>query len=116
MDLNKLSRITVANLTAICRTYMTLSRLDCQTRGSLYSAIQIQPTFVQEAINVGVERAIQSGLVKHGKTRERREDEDFQVSRKRQHLQEEERDSTEENGENPFLKIKITEKIKGGLR
>ena len=83
---------------------MTLSRLDCQTRGSLYSAIQIQPTFVQEAINVGVESAIQSGLVKHGKKRERREDEDCHVSRKQQHLQEEERESTEVNGENQFPK------------
>ena len=100
MDVNKLRKITVVNLTAICRAHMTLSRLDCQTRASLYAAILNQQASVQEAINAGADMAIRSGLVKHGKTRERRESEGGQGARKRPRLQkEEEADHTEVNGE-----------------
>ena len=106
MDLNKLSKITVVNLTAICRSYMTLSRLDCQTKGSLYAAIRNQTTIVQEAINEGVERAIRSGIVKNRKLRDRKDDEQIQGPSKRQHLCEEERDTTEVKGEIQILKKK----------
>ena len=83
MDVNDFNKITVVNLTAICRSHMMLSRLDCQTRASLYIAIQKQSTLVQEAIGVGVQTAICSGFVKHGKVRERREAEDGQGRSKR---------------------------------
>lgn len=78
---------------------MALSRLDCQTRGSLYSAIQKQPTDIQEAINVGVETAIRSGIVKYGKKRESRKDEDRQGPSKRPRLREEKK-GEEVEGEN----------------
>jgi hypothetical protein len=99
MDIKKFSKITVVNLTAICRVHMMLSRLDCQTRASLYAAIMNQQASVQEAINAGADMAIRSGLVKHGKLRERRESESGQGSRKRPRLQKEEVDSPEVNGE-----------------
>ena len=77
MDVNKLGKISVTSLVDICRRQMRMSRLDCQSRASIYSAISGQDTIVQESINTAVNNAIQSGLVKylwlkavaaHGKT------------------------------------------------
>ena len=99
MDINKLRKITIINLTAICRAHMTLSRLDCQMRASLYAAILNQQASVQEAINAGADMTIRSGLVKHGKTQERRESEGGQGPRKQPWLQKEKVDHTEVNGE-----------------
>ena len=75
MDVNKLKKITIVNLTAICRAHMTLSHLDCQMRDSLYTAILDQQASIQEAINAGADMAIRSGLIKHEKTWERMESE-----------------------------------------
>ena len=67
MNFNKLAKISVFDLTAICRSHMHLSRLDCQTRVNLHSAIRNQPISVQEAIEVDVDLAIQKGLVEFGR-------------------------------------------------
>ena len=67
MDFNKSNKITVVDLIAICRCHMVLSRLDCQTRAKLYTAIQNQNSYVQKAIDIGVEMAIGGGLVKYAK-------------------------------------------------
>jgi hypothetical protein len=98
MDVNNFNKITVIDLTAICRSHMKLSRLDCQTRASIYTAIQKQHIVVQEAIDVGVETAVQGGFVKHGKVRKRREAEDGHGGCKRQRLYKEEGRSIEEKG------------------
>lgn len=48
---------------------MQLSRLDRQTRASLYSAISCQNADVQEFINRDASEAIGRGLTKYGKRR-----------------------------------------------
>ena len=98
MDINKFNKMTVFDLTAICRPHMMLSRLDRQTRASLYAAIQKQHTLVQEAIDVGVETAIHNGFVKHGKLRKRKEAEDGHGRCKRRRLYKEKGGMIEENG------------------
>jgi hypothetical protein len=99
MDFNKLNMITVVDLTVICRCHMTLSRLDCQTRASLYTAIQNQIFLVQDAIDDDVEKAIQGGFVKHKKVRKRKEMGDSQGPSKRPRLHEEESEPIELNCE-----------------
>jgi hypothetical protein len=98
MDLNELNKITVVELTAICRCHIALSRLDCRTRASLYAAVQEQNPLVRDAINVDVEKAIQSGFVKYKKGRERREMGESERRSKRPRLHEEEREPIELNG------------------
>ena len=97
---NRLNEISVVKLAAICRSHMMLSHLDCRTRASLYAAIHKQDSVVQEAIDVGVELAIQSGLVKYGRARERREAKDGQghCNLKRPWLLEEEREAKDGQG------------------
>ena len=67
MDPNKLNRITVATLTGICQHHLPLSRLDRQTRASLYDAISRQTITVQQAIDTEVNNAIEAGLTKYRK-------------------------------------------------
>lgn len=67
MELNKLDRITVANLIGICQRHVLLSRLDRQTRASLYDAISRQPITVQQTINIEANNAIEAGLTKYRK-------------------------------------------------
>ena len=89
MNFNKLAKISVFDLTAICRSHMHMSRLDCQTRVNLHSAIRNQPISVQEAIEVDVDLAIQKGLVKYGRIRERNHVEEDQGHSKRRRLHKE---------------------------
>lgn len=69
MDVDKLEKITLANLMNICRQYMQLSHLDRRTRANLYNAISGQLPNIQDAINVDVCNIIQCGIVKFGKKR-----------------------------------------------
>ena len=89
MNFNNLKKISVVDLTAICRSHFDLLRRDGQTRASVQSAIRNQPISVQAAIDVDIESAIQKGLVKYGKTRERVHVEDGQGASKRRRLQKE---------------------------
>ena len=66
-DTDNLGKISVVNLTKICRHHIQLSRLDCRTRASLYSAILGQPTTVQEIIVAEVNGVIKNGSVKYGR-------------------------------------------------
>jgi hypothetical protein len=65
MDPIKLNKITVATLTGICQRHLALSRLDHQTRSSLYDTISRQTIPVQGAINIEVNNAIEAGLTKY---------------------------------------------------
>jgi len=99
MDVDKLNKITVANLIEICRRRMQLSRLDRQTRGNLNSAISRQHITVQESINADASNAIQSGLTKIRKTRKSAGAEGGQGPSKRARLGPEKTDNVEANGE-----------------
>jgi hypothetical protein len=98
MDIKKFNKMTVIDLTAICRPHMMLTRLDRQTRASLYAAIQKQHTLVQEVIDVGVEMAIRDGIVKHGKARKRKVAENGHGQCKRRRLYKEKSAIVKENG------------------
>lgn len=96
-DTNNLEKISVSNLTDICRTYMQLSRLDCQSRASLYSAIFGQPIMVQESISAEVNSAIQNGHVKY--ERKSKESGSGREPSKRRRLNPEVDDETKKNCE-----------------
>ena len=67
MDPTKLERITVADLIGICQHHLSLSRLDHQSRASIWNAISQQPITVQQTINTEANNTIEAGLTKHRK-------------------------------------------------
>ncbi len=97
MDIANLGKISVANITKICKRHMQLSSLDCKSRANLYSAISGQHNTVQGAINVEISNAIRSGITKYGKRS--RETESGQGPSKRQRRSQKVVNQIEANGE-----------------
>lgn len=84
MDVDQLEKIAVANLVDICKGHFTLSRLDRQTRASVYDAISRQSIAVQQTINDLTIAAVEAGL---GKYRKREHEGDgYQAFSKRRRL------------------------------